>query len=125
MTNRRKLFDASGVLYPNPRYGQDGEPLLIGAVYCRGKDGRQHIRYEISAWRQFPDSHLDYVLKIGEGMRGVICKWWDDDRPGLDMEGTAGFDHEYIVTAWYVDLERTILSISIFSGERSPALASC
>lgn len=127
MTSQPKPFKASGMLYPNPRYGQEGEPPLRGTVFCRGSQDRQVVRYEVSAWYRFPDCRSDYILQIGDSMPGVMCRWWDEDHvaPGLDMEGTAGVDHEYIVEARYVDLERTIISIEIYSGETEAVTSNC
>ncbi|WP_164078785.1 hypothetical protein, partial [Stenotrophomonas maltophilia] len=44
--------------------------------------------------------------------------WWDaDHQRDFDMEGTVGFDNEYILEAWFVDPECTIISIQIYSLE--------
>lgn len=125
MTFQRNQINASGTLYPNPRYGQEGEPPLRGAVYCRANGAQRPVRYEVSAWYQFPDSRLHYRLRIGDGMSGVMCRWWDHDHKcGLDMEGTAGIDHEYIVEAWFVDRESSIISIQIYSTDFEPNAAT-
>lgn len=118
MASQLKIINASGTLYPNPRCAQEGEPALCGTVSCREAGGQQHVQYEVSAW-YVHGSRTDYILQIGGSMPGVMCRWWAEDHviPGLDMEGTAGVDHDYVVEARFVDLDKAIVSIHIYSME--------
>ncbi|MFN3377782.1 MAG: hypothetical protein ACK40S_14705, partial [Burkholderiaceae bacterium] len=108
--------NAFGTLHRNPLFGEPGEPPFRGAIYCRIAE--RPVRYEVSAWHRTSNDHLDYCLRIGEGLPGVMCRWWDaDHQRDFDMEGTVGFDQEYILEAWFVDPERTIILIQIYSIE--------
>lgn len=119
----RELINASGMLHANPRFGRKGEPPFRGTVYCRGRCGREHVGYEVSAWHRSPNGRADFILQIEGNLPGVMCCWWaeDDVAPGLDMEGTAGLDHQYIVEARFVDRDETIVWIHIYSMETMPS----
>lgn len=125
MITQRELINAAGMLHANPRFGRKGEPPLRGTVYCRGRCGREHVGYEVSAWHRSPKSRSDYILRIGGNLPGVMCRWWaeDDVAPGRDMEGTAGLDQQYIVEARFVGPDETKVWIHIYSMETMPSAA--
>jgi hypothetical protein len=101
------LSHATGTLYPNPMFGEPGEAPYVGFVMLpadvEGKRGP--TRLAASAWQRPCGGPHDYILEIGDGLRGAMSLF-DEAQRGSgcpDFEGAVGLDWELCVDGWFYE----------------------